>query len=53
MEKYIGSARNLGELLTLLESLPKSATLKSKNLGDDWSYLEVWYDPLYEEVIFK
>ncbi len=51
--KYIGSARNVRELIGLLEDIPKSATLKLEGLDDSWSYVEVWYDPIYEEVTFK
>lgn len=50
---YIGSARNVRELIKLLERLNSSACLELKSLDDSWSYVEVWYNAGTDTVIFK
>ena len=50
---YIGSARNVRELIKLLEQVDSSAFLEIKGLDDSWSYVEVWYDSGIDTVIFK
>ncbi len=51
--KYIGIARDVKELIKLLEKVDKSAFLKLKGTDESWSYVEVWYDPRIDTVIFK
>lgn len=54
MEKYLGTAYTIKELLSLLAEVPNNA---STNLGAvmcfSWSLLEVWYDESINAVIFK
>ena len=51
--EYIGVARDVRELLKLLEKVDKSAFLELKGTDESWSYVEVWYDPGIDTVIFK
>ena len=51
--KYIGSARNVRELIKLLDRLDSSSELEIEYQDDHWSYLEVWYDEPNDTVIFK
>ncbi len=51
--EYIGAARDVGELLKLLEKVDKSAFLELKGTDESWSYVEVWYDPGIDTVILK
>lgn len=51
--EYIGAARNVRELITLLNKADLSATLTFKGLDESWSYVEVWYDPEVNDVIIK
>ncbi len=53
MVEYIGSARNVRDLIKLLEKVDSSAFLDLQSLEDSWSYVEVWYDPGIDTVIFK
>lgn len=51
--EYIGSARNVRELLELLKKVDSSAMLDIRAIEDSWSYVEVWYDHETDTVIFK
>ena len=51
--EYLGTARNVRELLKLLEKVSKSATIELQGTDDSWDYIEVWYDPAIDSVIFK
>lgn len=51
--KYIGSARNVRELLDILDRLPVSATITMESLTDSWTWVEVWFDEKTNDVIFK
>lgn len=51
--EYIGSARNVRELIKLLKRVDNSAELELQGLDDSWSYVEVWYDAGTDTVIFK
>jgi hypothetical protein len=51
--EYIGTARNVRELIKLLEKVDKSAFLELKGTDDSWTYVEVWHDPRIDTVIFK
>jgi hypothetical protein len=50
---YIGSARNVRELIELLKKVDSSAMLDIQAIEDSWSYVEVWYDAGINTVIFK
>lgn len=51
--EYIGSARNVRELIFLLKEVDESATIEMKPLDDSWSYVEIWYDNATDTVVFK
>ncbi len=51
--EYIGTARDVKELIKLLEKVDKSAFLELKGTNDSWAYIEVYYDPGIDTVIFK
>lgn len=51
--EYLGSARNVRELIKLLEQTDSSSYLELKSLDDSWSYVEVWYDRGIDTVILK
>lgn len=50
---YIGTARNVRELVKLLDNIHGSALLESKGLDESFSYVEVWYDAEIDTVIIK
>lgn len=51
--KYIGSARNIRELIKLLDRLDSSSEFEIECQDDRWSYVEVWYDEPNSTVVFK
>jgi hypothetical protein len=51
--KFIGTARNVMELVKVLENVHGSALLESKGLDESFSYVEVWYDYTIDTVIIK
>lgn len=51
--EYIGTARDVKELIKLLEKVDKSTFLELQGTLDSWSYVEVYYDPGIDTVIFK
>lgn len=53
MYNYLGSARNVRELIKLLEETDASATLTIKGLEEDWSFVEVWVSEAGDDVMLK
>jgi hypothetical protein len=54
MEKYLGTAYTIKELLSLLAEVPNNASTNlGAVMGFGWSSLEVWYDESINAVIFK
>lgn len=54
MYKYLGSARNVRELLALLSEVDTSATISLKPLSDEpWSYIEVWVSEGGDDILIK
>jgi hypothetical protein len=51
--EYLGSARNVRELIKLLEQTDSSSCLELQSLDDSWSYVEVWYNRDTDTVILK
>lgn len=47
---YLGSARNVGELVKILSKVDQSATLTLASLDDEWSYVEVYYDKSTNDI---
>ena len=54
MYKYLGSARNVRELLELLSKVDTSATISLKPLSaESWSYIEVWVSEGGDDILIK
>lgn len=54
MYNYLGSARNVRELLELLSKVDTSATLSLKPLSDEpWSYIELWVSVDGDDIMIK
>ena len=51
--EYIGTARDVQELIRLLEKVDKSAFLELQGTTESWAYIEVYYDPGIDTVILK
>ena len=51
-EEYVGTARSVVGLLTLLKKLPNGATIEISNI-EHYMDIEVWYDKGTNTVIFK
>jgi hypothetical protein len=51
--KYIGTARNVRELMELLSKIDPSATITLSAIPEPWSYLEVWYDQEINDIEIK
>lgn len=51
--EYVGTARDVKELIQLLGKVDPSAFLELQGTSESWAYLEVWYDPGIDTVIFK
>lgn len=51
-EEYVGTARSVVGLLTLLKKLPNGATIEISNI-EHYMDTEVWYDEGTNTVIFK
>lgn len=51
--EYIGVARNVRELIRLLNEVDSSASLELKGTDESWSYVEVWYDSAVDTIILK
>lgn len=54
MYNYLGSARNVRELLELLSKVDASATLSLKPMSEEpWSYLELWVSVDGDDIMIK
>lgn len=53
MYKYVGAARNVGELVAILARLDISSTLTLKTTSETWSYVEVWVSEAGDDVMLK
>lgn len=54
MYNYLGSARNVRELLELLSKVDTSATLSLMPMSDEpWSCLEVWVSEAGDDIMIK
>ena len=51
--EYLGTARNVRELMEILKKVDSSSSLELKGTDESWSYVEVYYDPETDTVIFK
>ena len=51
--EYIGTARDVRELIELLKKTDQGAFLELKGTEESWAYIEVWYDPGIDTVILK
>jgi hypothetical protein len=51
--EYIGTARNVRELLELLKKVNSSSGIELQGTDESWSYLEVWYDSAVDFVVLK
>jgi hypothetical protein len=47
---YLGSARNVGELVKILSKVGQSATFTLASLDEEWSYVEVYYDKSTNDI---
>lgn len=53
MYRYLGIARNVRELLKLLEETDASATLTIEGLVECGSFVEVWVSEAGDDVMLK
>ncbi len=53
MYTYLGTARNVRELIELLKKTDKSATLTFKQQLEDWESVEVWVSEAGDDVMLK
>jgi hypothetical protein len=53
MYNYLGTARNVRELIDLLKKTEKSATLTFKQQFEDWESVEVWISEDGDDVMLK
>jgi hypothetical protein len=51
--KHIGTARNIMELIKVLENVHGLANVEIKGLDESYPYVEVWYDYTIDTVILK
>ena len=51
--EYIGTARNVRELIELLSKTDPSATLTMSAVPEPWCYIEVYYDKETNDVEIK
>lgn len=51
--EYIGTARDVRELINLLKKTDQGAFLELKGTEESWAYIEVWYDPGIDTIILK
>lgn len=50
---YIGTARNVRELIQLLSKTDASATLTFKGMHEDWTFVEVYVSEDGNDVVLK
>jgi len=53
MYTFIGTARNVRELIQLLSKTEASATLTFKSMPEDWDLIEVWVAEDGDDVMLK
>lgn len=53
MYTFIGTARNVKELIQLLSKTEASATLTLKSMPEDWDMVEVWVSEAGDDVMLK
>lgn len=53
MYTFIGTARNVRELIQLLSKTEASATLTFKGMHEDWDMVEVWVSEDGDDVMLK
>lgn len=53
MYTFIGTARNVRELIQLLSKTDPSATLTFKSMPEDWDLVEVWVSEVGDDVMIK
>ena len=51
--KYLGTARNVRELMEILKKVASSSSLELEGTDESWSHVEVYYDKETDTVIFK
>ena len=53
MYNYLGSARNVGELIELLSKADPSATLTLQDTEDVWSFVEILVSEAGDDIIIQ
>lgn len=53
MEKYIGTARNVRELIKLLSKVGSSATITLSAIQWPEPLVEIWYDAEIDDILIK
>ena len=55
MEEYLGTARDVRELVSILQKADQGACLEIRGLGlgSGWDYIEVYYDRQGDTIILK
>lgn len=53
MYTFLGTARNVRELIKLLSKTKASATLTFKSTQEDWGIVEVWISEDGNDVMLK
>lgn len=49
--EYIGTARNVRELLALIKKVDLSSTITLRGNDESWSHVEAWYDEETNDLV--
>ena len=51
--EYLGTARDVKELVSILQKADQGAFLELQGTSESWAYIEVYYDAGIDTIILK